>query len=600
VINIINLFKRKNGNSPRTEQDKKAKGEVEIMFYPEPRICLFDLEENYLVTKGYNCYAGSLGVQLEIPNTTRRNETLCGLNHDFPPNLHEYQILIINLQNDKKDIYSDNMFNFEKNAHKKTYSFLTEYPESIFDPRGYTAEILSDIIKELTEKEFILIVFSDSEKITQYDLLEIDSDGSKVVSRDKYSNYSFKEMPIKSNKYGKIINIIQGIKIISNFLNKFKDEFSYSVVFEHPTHYEGGKYIKNENFIPLMTNGDAEIISYLEFQKESVIFVFPQISDKNKFLEILLSSVLPELFPSIFPHNSKFAWVDNSDYVLPNQLQLLSQKEELQEDYNRKLLAIEKAIEENYKQYSFLHDLITQTDSKLVKAVEVFFKWLGFENIINVDETDPKLKEEDLRIELDDGLLVIEVKGIGGTSTDSECSQISKIRYRRAEERGKFDVFGLYIVNHQRYIPPKERTNPPFNDTQIKDAVSDKRGLLTTNDLYKLYGLIEEGIITKENAQKCLLNYGLVQFKPENIFSLGMPTEYLKECKVVILNLNGTIVKKGDEILAYKKDSYLKCQIISIQKGDIEVEETDIGEIGLLLSKSIPRNSELFLLNRTM
>ena len=148
---------------------------------------------------------------------------------------------------------------------------------------------------------------------------------------------------------------------------------------------------------------------------------------------------------------------------------------------------IEGEIESNQSKYQFLHDLITETGDSLVKSIECFFAYLGFRNIINMDETNPDIKEEDLQISLEQGLLVIEAKGIGGTSKDSECSQISKIKFRRAKERNKFDVFALYIVNHQRYLPPLERKNPPFSEKQIEDAQSDERGLLTTYELFKLY-----------------------------------------------------------------------------------------------------------------
>ena len=69
---------------------------------------------------------------------------------------------------------------------------------------------------------------------------------------------------------------------------------------------------------------------------------------------------------------------------------------------------------------------------------------------------------------------------IGGTSKDEECSQIFKIKSRRMKELKRFDVFGLYIVNHQKHLPPLNRENPPFTENQIQDAINDERGLLTT------------------------------------------------------------------------------------------------------------------------
>lgn len=120
----------------------------------------------------------------------------------------------------------------------------------------------------------------------------------------------------------------------------------------------------------------------------------------------------------------------------------------MEDEYKKSLVEIEGKIEKNQIKYQFLHDLITETGDSLVKSIEHFLVWLGFENIVNMDEANPEIKEEDLQVPLKNGLLVVEAKGIGGTSKDSECSQISKIKYRRAKERGRFDVFALYIVNH--------------------------------------------------------------------------------------------------------------------------------------------------------
>jgi septin family protein len=121
----------------------------------------------------------------------------------------------------------------------------------------------------------------------------------------------------------------------------------------------------------------------------------------------------------------------------------VARKAKLEDEYKAALTEIEEELQKNRAKYKFLHDLITETGDSLVKAIEDFFIWVGFENTVNMDETHPEIKEEDIQITLEKGLLVIEIKGIGGTSKDSECWQISKIKNRRAKERNSFDVFGL-------------------------------------------------------------------------------------------------------------------------------------------------------------
>ncbi|MEG4420306.1 hypothetical protein QUA70_17205 [Microcoleus sp. LAD1_D5] len=194
-------------------------------------------------------------------------------------------------------------------------------------------------------------------------------------------------------------------------------------------------------------------------------------------------------------------------------------------------------------------------------------------------------------------MLVIEIKGIGGTSKDSECWQISKIKNRRAKERNSLDVFGLYIVNHQRYLPPIERKNPPFSEQQIADAQSDERGLLTTYEIFKLYSYIEKGFITKEDARNSLLKYGLVEFKPSSSSRLGYPLEVHRKGEVVILNISNITVNKSASIIVCNDEGWLRAEILEIQLNNQTIESVSEGEIGVRLSSRVLKTSELWLEN---
>ena len=85
------------------------------------------------------------------------------------------------------------------------------------------------------------------------------------------------------------------------------------------------------------------------------------------------------------------------------------------------------------EKYSFLHDMLTCTDDELVDVVIMYLNWLGYNTAKKMDG-GKILKEEDIQIDLGDGLLV------------------------------------------------------------IKDANNDKRGLLTTWELYQAYFWIDCGV----------------------------------------------------------------------------------------------------------
>ncbi len=244
----------------------------------------------------------------------------------------------------------------------------------------------------------------------------------------------------------------------------------------------------------------------------------------------------------------------------------------------------------------FLHEIITETDAKLVFALKTYFEWLGFENVKIMDENKSGVKEEDLQVELEEkGLLVIEVKGIGGTSTDKWCGQISKIKHRREKERNKFDVFALYIVNHERYLPPKDRKNPPFSHHQIKDAENDERGLLTTWELFKLYNHVEERIISKSDARESILKHGLVTFAPSNAVFAGEVNETCFDDYVIILPLKDCCLKTGDKLIISFDDMYKTAIIENLQVNDQDVDEACDGEVGIKLNIPVRKKSKVYL-----
>ena len=58
--------------------------------------------------------------------------------------------------------------------------------------------------------------------------------------------------------------------------------------------------------------------------------------------------------------------------------------------------------------------MISETGDDLVSATIEFLKWLGFNSAINADKLKEKgqVLEEDIQIEFDEGLIIIECKGV--------------------------------------------------------------------------------------------------------------------------------------------------------------------------------------------
>jgi hypothetical protein len=251
-------------------------------------------------------------------------------------------------------------------------------------------------------------------------------------------------------------------------------------------------------------------------------------------------------------------------------------------------------MDDNNKTFSYLHSVLTDTGDSLVINIIKYFTWLGFKDIRNMDEFLKDKKEEDIQIQLSNGLLIIEAKGIGGTSKDEECSQISKIRSRRCEERNTFDVIALYIVNHQRHIPPLERKNPPFSEDQIRDAVLNKRNLLTTWTLYNAHFDIINGFISKQRVIECLLKPGLVEFLPDRIVELNTVKEVFLNGEVIIIDLIENSLNSNDT-LAYKDGfRFVLIRILSIQVNAQDVAKAENCEVGIKINSKIKKGTKIF------
>lgn len=592
------ILEKKKSSKENKEFKKKEQG-ISSAIQEKPLICLIDIDNEVkekLESKGFSITCASLGTAIEIPNIERHHGHDCLLNYRFPSNLHEYDIIILNLE-------KDDIIPYEINHHKKKYEqgdstlyLFSKYPETLFNPRPYSSLFLKVELSKNLIRQSILIIFSDERLKTEYFPIEISDSGRVLQDKIIIDNYSFSNgIPNSINKNGRELLVVEN-KVFYDVLCKYINNATYNIVFKHPEilSEKSNRYILDENFIPLIKNSDDEIISFIRIFNNNVIIVLPNIKDKGSLLEELLTNQLPSIFPVIFPFNSEFNWLNEKAFLLPNELELNTKKYSIIKEYETKKLQIEKEIHENHLKYEFLHCLLTGTDDELVKNVENYLRWLGFNKVINVDEINPKIKEEDLQVEFEGGLIVIEVKGIGGTSKDNECNQIEKIKNRRAKERGKFDVYGLYIVNHQRFQSPLKRINPPFNEQQIKDAIYDGRGLLTTWQLFNLFFSIENASISKEDARKSLLKFGLVEFNPSNCFPLGKAKEIHHDGKVIILDLS-TKIELKDELIIKREYNYICAKILELRINNKSVKEVDSGEIGIQIDNYVKKMDEIFL-----
>lgn len=309
------------------------------------------------------------------------------------------------------------------------------------------------------------------------------------------------------------------------------------------------KYLKNSDYnvvfpsshadLTLLLSKSGEIVSKVHDGYFKKIFYFPNIKDKAGFLAELFTTTFPSGDYGFISRNlsdyGDFKWINYFPYLSHNERSI---KVNIEMEKTRHAKAL-KTLEENLNKESQITEnirlkkLLTETGNELKESVEWFLEYIGFDNIVNPDEeANDKILEEDIRVVLPDITYIIETKGLGGTSTDADCAQPSKIVLRKqdadqANNNGVETVNykAVYIVNSQRYKEPKVRDNPPFKIQQIEDARIARRAMTTTYELFNAFHMIEAGVLSKIDVQNAFRQSGLINFK-SNLSSLLCDTRF--------------------------------------------------------------------------
>lgn len=521
---------------------------------------------------------------------------------NIPRNLHEYSMIIQDLSLNSKIIPYD----ISKHKGKKVISDASDIykclclskPQNVFDPLPFACRLIGNGLNAKKGK-MIKVFFQSAKYYVDYSCIKTDG---YIKSVGRFSNYECVENFTKNVLTGNRVKLNDEYMLAYALFSGIEEQLSYSQTFKHPTFNQPGSYKEelDENFIPLLFNEQDEIISYVYYNKgnSSVTFMLPQIDDKKVLLERLFTECLYKHFSELFPLQTKNLWLENDNYVLPEIIQLNREKEEALKQYEDIVKQMDKSIVKIKKKHNFLYSMLTETGENLVNNVKIFLEWLDFRNVKSMDATVKEGEdfEEDLQVLLDNNeLLIIEVKGLHGTSKDNECAQISKIETRRVHEGKYSKVHSLYIVNNERGKEPLKRLMPPFTAHQIKDAEYSYRAMAYTYQLFNLYFEIQNSVITKEEARKALLVPGIVNFH-SNFKVLGKPYNYFNDMTVACVEIHETNISVGDSI--YFEDvnkRFHSTKILCIQVEHKNFDSINEGKVGIELESKVVRNAVLYI-----
>lgn len=554
---------------------------------------------DFLRKENLETYDGTFG-----PLVDARNVDYCWdrlpiyLEQNLPDNLHEYSVVIEDLGFERETIpYDLEQVDKQKAIADTDSSFKSlclAKPINIFDPVPFCCFLLKSNF-ETKKGELIKIIFQAPKYEVPYSGIRM---SNNIHSIGVFSNYQNILDFTQKSLSGDRVKLVNEYRLSEILFSGLENQLSYSQTFFHPSIPKNGIYDTepNPHFIPLLLNEQGDIISYVYFEKKTCTFVLPQIENKVVLLERLFTNCLYRNFSELFPLQTKNTWLTKKEYELPEIVQLCEEKEEARQIYENTIEQKDKSIAEIRKKYNFLYAMLTETGDSLVNNVKQYLEWLGFDNVQSMDEEVKEGEDfqEDLQIHLaNNELLIIEVKGLYGTSKDNECSQISKIELRRIHERKYSNVYALYIVNNERGKEPLKRQMPPFTETQIKDAEFAHRAMAYTYQLFNLYFEIETGIISKEEARNALFQNGLVDFR-SNFKSIGKPYDYFKNNKVACIELHDTILSVGDKV--YFEDDRKRLNVVEIVNIQVDRQNKQTvkdGKVGIEFNMKIPKGAVL-------
>lgn len=560
-------------------------------------INLSDDVYKFLEDEGMDVFHGDYGPKVDACGKFETKSYLTISNRiNLPENLHEYDVIIEDMHHSQVEEYlsqnNKSIALLSNDSNDSIVSLVIHRPQNQYDPVPLGCNYVSE---GLRKKRSPIIKINFQEEIYQASYKGMFSD-RYLKDIATLTNYQYLEDFCKENINGDKIKLTE-YQLSYDLFEGLTDEMSYVQTYFHPRMPDNNL---SKDFIPLLTNDQGDIISYIYFNNSNgnVSIMLPQLKDKLKLLKRLFYNFLYKYESEFFPMQTANAWLTKDEYELPDVIKLEQEKKAIKQKAEDDIEAKDNEIKECHDKLAFLYGMLTDTGDDLVEDVVNYLQWLGFDNVEKADDEvdEVGLLQEDIRVELNaNDLLIIEVKGVHGTSTDNECAQIEKNILRRFHEHKYHTVYGLYIVNNEMGKEPLKRTLPPFNSTQIQDAKNSCRGLAYTYQLFNLYFEINNGITTKENARKCLLDFGLVDFR-NNFKSIDVPYSYFKQNTIICLEIQDTEIKVGD--FFYFEDGrkrLQKVQIKSIEQEGKPLTSVDNGKTGFGLDKAVPNSVEMLI-----
>lgn len=345
-------------------------------------------------------------------------------------------------------------------------------------------------------------------------------------------------------------------------------------------------WIMKQTCIPIATNKyESPVGSFVVPSKprNGLALVLPQVHDKVAIVFELITGLLPETLPALFPHTEGARWTKRPEYELGRVVELQSEILQVEVEAKAKTETLKQNVELARREFGFLHQLLTTQDRELVGAVQKTLELLGFVNVVDVDverEAEGVVeRDEDLQIRDKSPLILVEVKGVSGIPSDDDSLQVAKHLAPRMKQLNRKDIQGLTIINHQRHLPALDRENrTPFRDVILQAAKKLDVGLMTTWDLHRLARGFIRNDWKHEEIAALFYQRGRIEPIPSSYSVVGVIDEYWEKASAFSLTVKGNPLSLGDKLAFELPVEFVEHTIKSIQVDRENIHRAEVGQ----------------------
>ncbi|CUB14158.1 hypothetical protein BN2127_JRS1_05138 [Bacillus cereus] len=351
----------------------------------------------------------------------------------------------------------------------------------------------------------------------------------------------------------------------------------------------------------LLKNKSGNAISFIKEINKGLLIVLPRFKNYYKPISNLIRDILPIGYPQLFPDFVENNWINDKEYMFPQVKKLISVRESIKEKYDQELANNELQIAKNKKENEFLTNiLISQGHSDfLVDNIKKTLEYIGYQQVIDTDKIVEGNRQEDLRLLDDNRFTVIEVKGHKGRPTEDDCQAVLKYISRNMRNENRTDIHGILIVNHQRIIPPLERSFPGYSPEQIIDAKRDNYTLVTTWELFKAIRLYQEDLLTFRDIDKALHTPGVFNSIPNTWLYVGKIQHIFnrnQENNIICVTLDCPEVKKGEQLIIEDGNDYFTQIIEEMNVDNKNVDSAYMKDkLAIKVHKSLSKKAKIYV-----